>query len=147
VLAAASSANALRSERAARDAVLSEKLANTLRAQGYPARADMGKFHSVKVVALLTYLVILVTMVYGPMAAMLSEMFPTRIRYTSVSLPYHVGNGWFGGLLPTMAFAIVAQSGNMYQGLWYPVVIAAVSLIVGVLMVDETRDVDMYARD
>jgi hypothetical protein len=75
--------------------------------------------------------VILVTMVYGPIAAMLVEMFPTRIRYTSMSLPYHIGNGWFGGLLPTTAFAIVAQTGNMYNGLWYPIIIAAVTLVIG----------------
>jgi hypothetical protein len=82
----------------------------------------MAKFDKVKVIAILTYLVILVTMVYGPIAAMLVEMFPTRIRYTSMSLPYHIGNGWFGGLLPTTAFAIVAQTGNMYNGLWYPII-------------------------
>jgi len=75
--------------------------------------------------------VILVTMVYGPIAAMLVEMFPTRIRYTSMSLPYHIGNGWFGGLLPTTAFAIVAQTGNMYNGLWYPIIIAAATVIIG----------------
>jgi hypothetical protein len=88
---------------------------------------------------ILTYLVILVTMVYGPIAAMLVELFPTRIRYTSMSLPYHIGNGWFGGLLPTTAFAIVAQTGNMYNGLWYPIIIAAATFVIGTLFVKETR--------
>ena len=87
------------------------------------------------VVVLLTYLVMLVTMVYGPIAAMLVEMFPTRIRYTSMSLPYHIGNGWFGGLLPTTAFAIVAQTGNMYNGLWYPIIIAGMTFVIGTLFV------------
>jgi hypothetical protein len=86
------------------------------------------------VIAILTYLVILVTMVYGPIAAMLVEMFPTRIRYTSMSLPYHIGNGWFGGLLPTTAFAIVAQTGNMYNGLWYPIIIAGMTVVIGGLV-------------
>jgi hypothetical protein len=87
--------------------------------------------NKVLVIGILTYLVILVTMVYGPIAAMLVEMFPTRIRYTSMSLPYHIGNGWFGGLLPTTAFAIVAQTGNMYNGLWYPIIIAGMTLVIG----------------
>jgi hypothetical protein len=85
-------------------------------------------------------------MVYGPIAAMLVEMFPTRIRYTSMSLPYHIGNGWFGGLLPTTAFAIVAQTGNMYNGLWYPIIIAGMTFVIGMLFVKETKDVDIYAR-
>jgi hypothetical protein len=78
---------------------------------------------------------------------MLVELFPTRIRYTSMSLPYHIGNGWFGGLLPTTAFAIVAQTGNMYNGLWYPIVIAGATCVIGTLFIRETRDVDIYARD
>ena len=118
-----------------------------LKVAGYPAKADMEKFDKVKVAALLTYLVILVTMVYGPIAAMLVEMFPTRIRYTSMSLPYHIGNGWFGGLLPTTAFAIVAQTGNMYNGLWYPIIVAGATFVIGVLFVKETKDVDIYAND
>ncbi|MFO1263795.1 MAG: MFS transporter [Rhodoferax sp.] len=122
-------------------------LADALKAAGYPAKADMSKFDTVTVVAILTYLVILVTMVYGPIAAMLVEMFPTRIRYTSMSLPYHIGNGWFGGLLPTTAFAIVAQTGNMYNGLWYPIIIAGMTFVVGMLFVRETKDVDIYAND
>jgi len=122
-------------------------LADALKAAGYPAKADMAKFDKVTVVAILTYLVILVTMVYGPIAAMLVELFPTRIRYTSMSLPYHIGNGWFGGLLPTTAFAIVAQTGNMYNGLWYPIIIAGMTFVIGMLFVKETKDVDIYAND
>ncbi len=122
-------------------------VADALKAAGYPAKADMAKFDKVTVVVILTYLVILVTMVYGPIAAMLVEMFPTRIRYTSMSLPYHIGNGWFGGLLPTTAFAIVAQTGNMYNGLWYPVIIAGMTFVIGMLFIKETKDVDIYAND
>jgi MFS family permease len=122
-------------------------LDDALKAAGYPAKADMAKFDKVTVIAILTYLVILVTMVYGPIAAMLVELFPTRIRYTSMSLPYHIGNGWFGGLLPTTAFAIVAQTGNMYNGLWYPVIIAGMTFVIGMLFVKETKDVDIYAND
>jgi MFS family permease len=122
-------------------------LGDALKAANYPAKADMAKFDKVTVAAILTYLVILVTMVYGPIAAMLVEMFPTRIRYTSMSLPYHIGNGWFGGLLPTTAFAIVAQTGNMYNGLWYPIIIAGVTFVIGVLFIKETKDVDIYAND
>ena len=96
---------------------------------------------------LLWILMIYVTMVYGPIAAMLVELFPTRIRYTSMSLPYHIGNGWFGGLLPSVTFAMVAQNGNMFYGLWYPFWIAAVCFVVGLLFVRETKDVDIYARD
>ena len=92
-------------------------------AAGYPAKADPARINTPMVVLLLTVLVIYVTMVYGPIAAMLVEMFPTRIRYTSMSLPYHIGNGWFGGFLPTTSFAIVAATGNIYSGLWYPIVI------------------------
>jgi MFS family permease len=124
-----------------------KSVADALKAAGYPAKADMAKFDKVTVVAILTYLVILVTMVYGPIAAMLVEMFPTRIRYTSMSLPYHIGNGWFGGLLPTTAFAIVAQTGNMYNGLWYPIIVAGMTFVVGMIFVKETKDVDIYAND
>jgi nucleoid-associated protein YgaU len=127
--------------------LLDKNLGAALKEARYPAKADMAKVDTVKVVIILTYLVILVTMVYGPIAAMLVEMFPTRIRYTSMSLPYHIGNGWFGGLLPTTAFAIVAQTGNMYNGLWYPIIIAGVTVVVGLLFVRETKDVDIYAND
>jgi len=128
-------------------AAFKKGVADDLKAAGYPAKADPAKMNKLMVVLLLTYLVILVTMVYGPIAAMLVELFPTRIRYTSMSLPYHIGNGWFGGLLPTTAFAIVASTGNMYNGLWYPVVIAAMTLVVGTLFIRETKDVDIYAND
>ena len=94
-------------------------------------------------VALVLLQVLFVTMVYGPIAAFLVELFPTRIRYTSMSLPYHIGNGWFGGFLPTIAFAMVVASGNIYQGLWYPIVIAAMSLVIGTLFLPETKDVDI----
>ncbi|MDR3467155.1 MAG: MFS transporter [Xanthobacteraceae bacterium] len=94
-------------------------------------------------IGLLFILVIFVTMVYGPIAAMLVELFPTRIRYTSMSLPYHIGNGWFGGLLPATAFAIVASTGDIYAGLWYPVIFAAATFVIGMLFVRETKDVDI----
>jgi hypothetical protein len=86
-------------------------------------------------------------MVYGPIAAMLVEMFPTRIRYTSMSLPYHIGNGWFGGFLPATAFAIVAAKGNIYSGLWYPIIIALATFVIGLLFVRETKDSNIYAQD
>jgi hypothetical protein len=124
-----------------------KSVGEALKVAGYPAKADMAKFDKVTVIAILTYLVILVTMVYGPIAAMLVEMFPTRIRYTSMSLPYHIGNGWFGGLLPTTAFAIVAQTGNMYNGLWYPIIVAGMTFVIGTLFIKETKDVDIYAND
>ncbi len=141
-------ANARFDEASAREiAAFKKAVSDELRAHGYPTRADPAKMNKPLTVLLLTYLVLLVTMVYGPIAAMLVEMFPTRIRYTSMSLPYHIGNGWFGGLLPTTSFAIVAQSGNMYSGLWYPVVIAGATFVIGMLFVRETQDVDIYAMD
>ena len=130
-----------------KDAEFKKAVADDLKAAGYPTKADPAKIDKFKVTLILFYLVLLVTMVYGPIAAMLVEMFPTRIRYTSMSLPYHIGNGWFGGLLPTTAFAIVAQTGNMYNGLWYPIIIAAVTFVVGTLFIRETKDVDIYAND
>ena len=131
----------------AKDAEFKKQIRDALNAAGYPAKADPSQINYVAVLLLLVYLVILVTMVYGPIAAMLVEMFPTRIRYTSMSLPYHIGNGWFGGLLPTISFALVAQNGNIYYGLWYPIIIAAMTLVIGTLFVKETKDVDIYARD
>ena len=130
-----------------KDAEFKKLVADDLKAAGYPTKADPAKVDKVMVTIILFYLVLLVTMVYGPIAAMLVELFPTRIRYTSMSLPYHIGNGWFGGLLPTTAFAIVAQTGNMYNGLWYPIIIAGVTLVVGTLFIKETKDVDIYADD
>ena len=119
------------------------ELGAALAAAMYPAKADRAAMNIPMLVVLLTILVLYVTMVYAPIAAMLVEMFPTRIRYTSMSLPYHIGNGWFGGFLPTTAFAIVASTGNIYSGLWYPVVIAVVTLVIGTLFVKETKDVDI----
>jgi MFS family permease len=145
--AANKSVKDLSNEKTAGATLLGANLGAALKAAGYPAKADMAKFDKVKVIAILTYLVILVTMVYGPIAAMLVEMFPTRIRYTSMSLPYHIGNGWFGGLLPTTAFAIVAQTGDMYNGLWYPIIIAGATVVIGGLFIKETKDVDIYAND
>ena len=110
-----------------------------LKAAGYPLKADPAKVDKPKVVMLLWLLVIYATLVYGPYAAALVEMFPARIRYTSMSLPYHIGNGWLGGFLPTTAFAMVAATGNIYYGLWYPVVVAAVSGVIGILWVKEMR--------
>ncbi|MEO7400693.1 MAG: MFS transporter [Polaromonas sp.] len=130
-----------------KDAEFKKLVADDLKAAGYPSKADPAKVDKVMVTAILFYLVLLVTMVYGPIAAMLVELFPTRIRYTSMSLPYHIGNGWFGGLLPTTAFAIVAQTGNMYNGLWYPIIIAAATFVIGTLFIRETKDVDIYAND
>jgi MFS family permease len=120
------------------------QLRAALDARGYPAAADPAAINKPLVVAILALLVIYVTMVYGPIAAMLVELFPTRIRYTSMSLPYHIGNGWFGGFLPTTSFAIVAATGNMYNGLWYPVAIAGVTLVIGLLFLPETfkRNID-----
>ncbi|WP_068835075.1 MFS transporter [Polaromonas jejuensis] len=130
-----------------KDTEFKKLVADDLKAAGYPSKADPAKMDKVAVTAILFYLVVLVTMVYGPIAAMLVELFPTRIRYTSMSLPYHIGNGWFGGLLPTTAFAIVAQTGNMYNGLWYPIIIAGVTVVIGTLFIKETKDVDIYAND
>ncbi|HEX7932422.1 MAG TPA: MFS transporter [Paraburkholderia sp.] len=122
-------------------------LATTLKSAGYPPKADPSQINWPMSVAILTILVIYVTMVYGPIAAMLVEMFPTRIRYTSMSLPYHIGNGWFGGFLPATAFAIVAAKGNIYSGLWYPIVVAVATFVIGMLFVRETKDSDIYAKD
>ena len=117
---------------------------------GYPAKADPIPFNTSNwwmIVLILTIMVIYVTMVYGPIAAMLVELFPTRIRYTSMSLPYHIGNGWFGGFMPAIAFSIVAAQGNIYSGLWYPIIIAGMTFVVGMLFLKETKDVDIYAED
>ncbi|HQY08520.1 MAG TPA: MFS transporter, partial [Burkholderiaceae bacterium] len=122
------------------------QVAQAMTEAGYPKTADPAKVNHPMIVVILTVLVIYVTMVYGPIAATLVELFPTRIRYTSMSLPYHIGNGWFGGLMPTIAFAMVASNGDIYHGLWYPIVVAAMSLGVGLLFVRETKDVDIYAK-
>ncbi|MBF6026040.1 MFS transporter [Lysobacter niastensis] len=119
------------------------ELKAALKAGGYPEKADDARINKPMVLLILTVLVIYVTMVYGPIAAWLVELFPTRIRYTSMSLPYHIGNGWFGGFLPTIAFALVAATGNMYYGLWYPIVIALMTFVIGSLFLRETKDVDI----
>jgi hypothetical protein len=133
-----------------KDAEFKKAIGDAIKAAGYPAKAKPIDFMGGQwwsIVAILTLLVIYVTMVYGPIAAMMVELFPTRIRYTSMSLPYHIGNGWFGGFLPATGFAIVAQTGNMYNGLWYPIVVALMTFVVGMLFVRETKDVDIYAKD
>ncbi|WP_370191388.1 MFS transporter [Qipengyuania sp.] len=116
----------------------SGSLIEAVEAAGYPAKADPAQIDKPMVVAILTALVLLVTMVYGPIAALLVELFSARIRYTAMSLPYHIGNGWFGGFLPTIAFAMVAATGDIYAGLWYPVGVAVLSLVVGLLFLPET---------
>ncbi|NWL78685.1 MFS transporter [Pseudomonas taiwanensis] len=118
-------------------------LGAALKDAGYPEKADPAKTNYLMVLLLLTILVIYVTMVYGPIAAWLVELFPARIRYTSMSLPYHIGNGWFGGFLPTVSFAMVAATGDIYFGLWYPIVIAVMTAILGTLFLPETKDRDI----
>jgi MFS family permease len=110
----------------------------SLTAAGYPERANPAQVNKPLVVAILFLLVLYVTMVYGPIAALLVELFPTRIRYSSMSLPYHIGNGWFGGFLPTTAFAMVAATGDIYYGLWYPIVVAALTVVIGLVFLPET---------
>ncbi|TGN78419.1 MFS transporter [Bradyrhizobium yuanmingense] len=127
-----------------------------VQAAGYPKAGDTGivkmshpfdvfRAQPAAIIGLLFVLVLFVTMVYGPIAAMLVELFPTRIRYTSMSLPYHIGNGWFGGLLPATAFAIVASTGDIYAGLWYPIIFASITVVIGFLFLPETKDVDIKA--
>jgi hypothetical protein len=127
-----------------------------VQAAGYPKPGDTGivkmshpfdifRAQPAAIIGLLFVLVLFVTMVYGPIAAMLVELFPTRIRYTSMSLPYHIGNGWFGGLLPATAFAIVASTGDIYAGLWYPIIFASITVVIGTLFLPETKDVDIKA--
>jgi MFS family permease len=118
-------------------------LGQAITAHGYPAGADPNEIAYVPALILLTILVIYVTLVYAPIAAWLVELFPTRIRYSGLSLPYHIGNGWFGGFLPPTVFAIVAATGNIYSGLWYPIVVAAMSFVVGLIFLPETKDVDI----
>jgi MFS family permease len=119
-------------------------LGSSLKEAGYPEKADPAKTNYPMVLLLLTILVIYVTMVYGPIAAWLVELFPARIRYTSMSLPYHIGNGWFGGFLPTVAFAMVAATGDIYYGLWYPIIIAVMTAILGIFFLPETKDRDIH---
>ena len=110
---------------------------------GYPAKADPAQVNQLMVVVLIVAMILIATMTYGPLAAVMVELFPTRIRYTSMSLPYHIGNGWFGGFLPTVSFALVVYTGDIFYGLWYPVLITGVSLVVGIFCLKETHDVDI----
>jgi hypothetical protein len=120
-----------------------KKLGDAITKHGYPASANTAEINYVMTVILLTILVIYVTLVYAPIAAWLVELFPTRIRYSGLSLPYHIGNGWFGGFLPATVFAIVAATGNIYSGLWYPIVVAAFSFVIGLIFLPETKDRDI----
>jgi MFS family permease len=129
----------------AETASLPAAITAAVKTHGYPASADTKEINYPMTVLLLAILVVYVTMVYGPIAAWLVELFPTRIRYSGLSLPYHIGNGWFGGFLPATAFAIVAATGNIYSGLWYPIVIAAMSFIIGLVFLPETKDRDITA--
>src|SRR3984893_17171713 len=122
---------------------LDKTIGAAVKAHGYPASADPNDINYPMTILLLVILVVYVTMVYGPIAAWLVELFPTRIRYSGLSLPYHIGNGWFGGFLPATVFAIVAATGNIYSGLWYPIIIALMSLVVRFLFLPETKDVDI----
>jgi MFS family permease len=145
-------------EAAAKTAAFNRAAGAAITAAGYPAANDPNRvrvsgFFDIfraqpfTIIVILTVLVIYVTMVYGPIAAALVELFPTRIRYTSMSLPYHIGNGWFGGLLPATSFAMVAQTGDIYYGLWYPIVVALGPAVIGFLFVPETKDRDIFTYD
>jgi Major Facilitator Superfamily/Sugar (and other) transporter len=131
-------------DRKAAIAAFQKQVKTALSAAGYPDKADPAAIDKPMVVLVLFILVLYVTMVYGPIAALLVELFPARIRYSAMSLPYHIGNGWFGGFLPTTAFAMVAATGNIYYGLWYPIVVAGITLVLGVLFLPETfkRSID-----
>ena len=124
-----------------------KEMDEAVKGAGYPPKADPAQMNKPMIILVLTIMVIYVTMVYGPIAAMLVELFPTKIRYTSMSLPYHIGNGWFGGFLPATSFAIVAAQGDIYSGLWYPIIIALVTFAIGMLFVRETKDRDIFAND
>ncbi|HET8539563.1 MAG TPA: MFS transporter [Anaeromyxobacter sp.] len=128
----------------AQSAAFDKQMAEAIKAAGYPAAADMSKVNVPMVIFLLFILALYVTIVYAPMAAWLVELFPARIRYTSMSLPYHIGNGWFGGFLPTIAFAMVAATGDIYYGLWYPIVVSVMTAVVGTLFMPETKDREIH---
>jgi hypothetical protein len=141
-------------------AAFTKSVNDALAASGYPVAGvanpdivkmtgffDIFRGQTFMLVLVLTYLVVLVTMVYGPIAAALVELFPTRIRYTGMSLPYHIGNGWFGGLMPATAFAMIAQTGDIFYGLWYPIIIALMTFVIGLLFVPENKDKDIFAED
>jgi len=134
-------------ERASAIAAYNKEVGEALKAAGYPANADKGAVDAMMVILLLFFTQLCTAMVYGPMAAMLVELFPARVRYTSMSLPYHIGNGWFGGLLPTIAFAIVASTGNIYAGIWYPVIIAGFTFVVALFFLPETYKRTIHHED
>lgn len=118
-------------------------LRGAITAAGYPTKAEPAQVNQPMVVGIIVALILIATMTYGPLAAVMVELFPTRIRYTSMSLPYHIGNGWFGGFLPTVSFALVVYTGDIYYGLWYPILVTAVSVVVGLIALKETRHVDL----
>jgi len=124
-----------------------KKMLDTLKAQGYPTGADKSAINWGMTLLILFILVIYVTMVYGPIAAFLVEMFPTKIRYTSMSLPYHIGNGWFGGMLPLLATALVAAKGDIYYGLWYPIVVALMTFVIGLIFLRDRKNIDLQADE
>jgi MFS family permease len=141
-------------------AAFAKSVGDALIASGYPPAGtaapgivkmnhffDIGSMQVLQLIAVLTFLVLLVTAVYGPIAAALVELFPTRIRYTGMSLPYHIGNGWFGGLLPATSLAMVAQTGDIYFGLWYPIAIALMTLVIGAIFVPENHNKDIFAEE
>jgi hypothetical protein len=124
-----------------------KKLESTLKDAGYKSGADKSQVNWVMTELILVIMVIYVTMVYGPIAAFLVELFPTKIRYTSMSLPYHIGNGWFGGMLPLTATAMVAATGDIYYGLWYPIVVSIMTLVIGAIFLSETKNRDIRTYD
>ena len=124
-----------------------KKLGDVLKETGFKVGADKSQVNWVMTEIILVIMVLYVTMVYGPIAAFLVELFPTKIRYTSMSLPYHIGNGWFGGMLPLTATAMVAATGDIYYGLWYPIVVAIATLIIGSIFLTETKDRDIRTYD
>jgi hypothetical protein len=115
-----------------------------LKETGFPATADTSQINYVMGILILFIMMLYVTMVYGPIAAFLVELFPTKIRYTSMSLPYHIGNGWFGGMLPLLATAMVASSGDIYDGLWYPIVVSVMTVVIGAIFLKDTKGVDIH---
>jgi len=131
--------------REARIKAFGDETRAALSASGYPEKADPAQINRPMVVAIVAFLSMLAASTYAPIAAFLVELFPARIRYTSLSFPYHLGSGWVGGLLPATAFAIVATTGNIYAGLWYPVLFASVSTVVGILLLPETRGREIEA--
>ena len=134
-------------EAAEKDKIFSSELVSTIKEAGYPSSADVKQMNKPMALLLMVILMTYSSMVYVPMAAMLVELFPTRIRYTALSFPFHIGSGWFGGMLPPLTFAMVTYFGNIYVGLWYPVGIAAAAFAIGMVLLPETNRMDMYSGD